>query len=163
LFDEKDAQIITMLLKEGFSSGNLTQCSTDVTSKMITIDHNSDIISAQSLATFLRDAGFEVSHSGDSSSADGEVAEEDHHAHSHAQGHSHSHSHGHSQSDSKLRNLPEIKRMLEESSDEYIDPWVRTNAISAFTELAKAEAHTHGVDSLEAVHFHEVGAVDSIV
>jgi hypothetical protein len=71
--------------------------------------------------------------------------------------HSHSHISG-----SKLRNLPDIVRMLNESLDEYIHPWVRINAVDTFTELAKAEAQTHGV-TIERVHFHEVGAVDSIV
>lgn len=84
------------------------------------------------------------------------------HSHSHSHGHAHSHNHGEGDS-KKLRNLPEIQRLLEEASDEYIDPWVRSNAIAAFTELAKAEAHTHGVESVESVHFHEVGAIDSIV
>jgi uncharacterized protein (DUF111 family) len=69
----------------------------------------------------------------------------------------------HSHSDGPLRNLTEIKILLEESDDNFIAPWVKAMAIATFTELAKAEATTHGAGSIEAVHFHEVGAVDSIV
>jgi len=100
------------------------------------------------------------------------------HSHGHSHGHSHSHAHNgahndHSHShnhagsnatsDGPLRNLREIRRLLEESDDRFIAPWVKAMAIAAFTELAKAEATTHGAESVEAVHFHEVGAVDSIV
>jgi uncharacterized protein (DUF111 family) len=53
--------------------------------------------------------------------------------------------------------------MLMNSPTAYIPEWVRDTAIEAFTELAKAEAMTHGAESPDAVHFHEVGAIDSIV
>lgn len=76
--------------------------------------------------------------------------------------HAHSHGHGLHSSLGPLRNLPQIRAMLLASSPEFIDPWVRDMAISAFTELARAEAETHGAD-LDTVHFHEVGAIDSIV
>lgn len=36
-------------------------------------------------------------------------------------------------------------------------------AIDTFTALAHAEMHAHGSASIDDVHFHEVGAVDSIV
>jgi uncharacterized protein (DUF111 family) len=82
--------------------------------------------------------------------------------------HNHDHSHGHSHGaddfhKGPLRNLPEIRKMLQDAPDQFIPPWVRETAISAFTELAQAEAMTHGAASMDAVHFHEVGAVDSIV
>jgi hypothetical protein len=90
--------------------------------------------------------------------------------HNHSHGHSHSHVHRHhthsassSHSNGPLRNLTEIRKLLEDSDETYIAPWVRSTAIAAFTELAHAEAQTHGAESIDAVHFHEVGAVDSIV
>lgn len=53
--------------------------------------------------------------------------------------------------------------MLQSANPSNIPPIVSSLAIKAFTELAHAEMHTHGASSLDAVHFHEVGAVDSIV
>ena len=98
---------------------------------------------------------------------DGDAGSSQSHSHSHSRystdSHSHSHSHSHQNSkESPLRNLPEILQMLEKADGQYIDPWVRQMAGAAFTELAKAEAYTHGT-TLEKVHFHEVGAIDSIV
>ena len=40
---------------------------------------------------------------------------------------------------------------------------VRQTAIQVFTQLALAEAAVHCAESADSVHFHEVGAVDSIV
>jgi uncharacterized protein (DUF111 family) len=111
------------------------------------------------------------------------------HDHSHGHGHSHGHSHGHAHAvhgepdvsphhdypavphtskqapppTGPLRNLPQIRQMLTEAPDEWISPWVRRVALAAFERLAQAEAHVHGAACSDAVHFHEVGAVDSIV
>jgi uncharacterized protein (TIGR00299 family) protein len=57
------------------------------------------------------------------------------------------------------RDWAAIRGMLESSS---LDPRVRDGALRAFSLLAEAEADAHGVE-VERVHFHEVGAVDSIV
>ena len=91
-----------------------------------------------------------------------------HSLHNHSHNHSHHHSHhkgdedtGHSHS--KLRNLPQIAKMLEDAPSKYIPRKVASLAIEAFTALAHAEMHTHGAQSINQVHFHEVGAVDSIV
>ena len=53
--------------------------------------------------------------------------------------------------------------MLQKAQPSHIPPIVASLAIAAFTELAHAEMQTHGASSLDSVHFHEVGAVDSIV
>ena len=102
-----------------------------------------------------------------------------HHNHSHGHSHSHSsdnhhnHSHHHSHqgedsedgghSHSRLRNLPQIVKMLKAAPSKHIPRTVAALAIEAFTALAHAEMHTHGAKSIDQVHFHEVGAVDSIV
>jgi len=58
------------------------------------------------------------------------------------------------------RDYAEIRRMLE--STEGLLPGVREKAAKAFAILARGEAQVHGV-SEDSVHFHEVGAVDSVV
>lgn len=101
------------------------------------------------------------------------------HSHNHSHGHSHHHSHnnnksshdhslghshhGNSYSTGPLRNLPQIRTLLQNASVQYIPTWVKEKSIAAFTELAHAEALTHGAASCDDVHFHEVGAIDSIV
>ena len=57
------------------------------------------------------------------------------------------------------RSFRAIARMLQTSE---LNPQVKETALRIFTVLAEAEGRVHGV-APEAVHFHEVGAVDSIV
>lgn len=80
---------------------------------------------------------------------------EDHihkHDHEHKHGHDHDHEHEH-------RNLLSILEIIHKSD---ITENAKNIANRIFTILAKAEAKAHGVE-IEQVHFHEVGAVDSIV
>jgi uncharacterized protein (TIGR00299 family) protein len=63
-------------------------------------------------------------------------------------GHSHHH-----------RGFTDIRDMIESSG---LSPWVREKSIEAFRKLAVAEGKIHGLP-IEKVHFHEVGAVDSII
>lgn len=58
----------------------------------------------------------------------------------------------------KHRHLPHIIRMIEAAD---ISPRAKENAIAVFRKLGEAEASVHQVP-IEMVHFHEVGAVDSI-
>lgn len=71
-------------------------------------------------------------------------------AHEHA--HDYSHGNGH-------RGLPEILDIIEHTD---MTGHAKEIAVRIFEILAKAEAKAHGVD-INHVHFHEVGAVDSIV
>jgi len=56
------------------------------------------------------------------------------------------------------RHLPDILALLEKSS---LAERARERAVMIFTRLAEAEGAVHGI-SPEEVHFHEVGAADSI-
>lgn len=85
------------------------------------------------------------------------------HSHVHSDSHDHVHHHEHPSRKGPLRNLPRIRKLLEDAPTNHIPRWVKSTAIAAFTELAKAEALTHGAASPDCVNFHEVGAIDSIV
>lgn len=56
------------------------------------------------------------------------------------------------------RHLDQILRLIDGAS---IPASVKANAAAVFTKLGEAEAAVHGVD-IKDVHFHEVGAEDSI-
>jgi uncharacterized protein (TIGR00299 family) protein len=56
------------------------------------------------------------------------------------------------------RRWTDVRRLLEEAA---LDPAVRELALEVFGRLAEAEARVHGV-AADDVHFHEVGALDSI-
>lgn len=64
-----------------------------------------------------------------------------------------------SKHDGELRNLRKIEGILNEST---LPGWVRDRSLETFRRLAAAEAKVHGVP-VEEVHFHEVGAMDTIV
>lgn len=62
------------------------------------------------------------------------------------------------QAQHKHRHLPQILDMIAGSS---LPPRAKQNAAQVFEKLAAAEAKVHGIP-IEKVHFHEVGATDSI-
>lgn len=57
------------------------------------------------------------------------------------------------------RHLSDIRRLLGASR---LPPAVRERSLAVLERLARAEARVHGV-SVEEVHFHEIGAVDTLV
>jgi len=75
-----------------------------------------------------------------------------------AQQHSHAHGPGHGHGHDR-RDLAAIEGLIEASG---LDTAVRRTSLAIFRRIAAAEAKVHGIP-VEAVHFHEVGAIDSIV
>jgi uncharacterized protein (TIGR00299 family) protein len=92
-------------------------------------------------------------------SVDGRPADEQQHAHHHGHEHGHAHDHHHEQThDHSHRGYSQIVELIGKAK---IPSTVKESSIRVFTALGEAEARVHGIP-LEAVHFHEVGAVDSI-
>ena len=78
-------------------------------------------------------------------------------AHDHNQGHHHEHVHEHYHDEN--RTFAEIKKLIAKSK---LSAWVKKKSVAVFQRIAEAEGKIHGLPP-EKVHFHEVGAVDSIV
>ena len=93
------------------------------------------------------------------------------HAHEHSHGHAaHGHHHGHHENHAHThshaavdhhdhRSLTEINQLIDRSA---LSAGGKTRAKELFQRLGEAEAAVHGT-TLEKVHLHEVGALDSII
>lgn len=79
---------------------------------------------------------------------------EDHHEYHH--NHSHDHDHHHHTHD---RNLFIIEKLIDDST---LDDNIKELSKKIFRHVALAESKIHG-KTLDEIHFHEVGAVDSIL
>lgn len=80
-----------------------------------------------------------------------------HHDHDHE--HSHEHSHDHSHGHHHHRSYLDILAMIDNSS---LSDRVKNLSKKIFEYVAQAESKIHG-HAYEDLHFHEVGAIDSIV
>ncbi len=76
------------------------------------------------------------------------------HEHTHVHEHEHEHHHHH-----EHRNLYDVNNIIDNSS---LDENTKALAKRIFLRVAKAESKVHN-KPLDEVHFHEVGAIDSIV
>ncbi|MGE4564280.1 MAG: nickel pincer cofactor biosynthesis protein LarC [Victivallaceae bacterium] len=81
--------------------------------------------------------------------------------HDHGDGHDHGHTHDHDHGshDHHHRTMGDIRVLI---GDAPLPEAVKAMAVAVFTMLAEAEGRVHGVPADE-VHFHEVGAADSII
>ena len=87
-----------------------------------------------------------------------------HHDHHHHEHHESAHGHGHSHSrvephEHAHRTLAEIAALIDGSA---LSPAGKARAKDLFRQLGAAEAAIHGT-TLDQVHLHEVGALDSII
>ncbi|HTY87045.1 MAG TPA: nickel pincer cofactor biosynthesis protein LarC [Candidatus Acidoferrum sp.] len=69
------------------------------------------------------------------------------------------HEPGHHAHHDPNRTFREIQQLITKST---LSPWVKKRSVAVFRRIAEAEGKIHGLPA-ERVHFHEVGAVDSIV
>ncbi|MFE4143979.1 nickel pincer cofactor biosynthesis protein LarC [Peribacillus sp. YIM B13472] len=86
--------------------------------------------------------------------------------HSHSHGHEHSHSHetehNHSHEPHNHRGSRTYKQIVEAINEANLNESVKNMSLAIFKKIGEAEGHIHGLP-LDKVHFHEVGAVDSII
>ena len=83
-----------------------------------------------------------------------------HHDHEHTHdGHSHKHTHSHHHHHGEVRGLKEIETIILSSG---VSDFVKEKSLEVFRDIAQAEANVHQMP-VEDIHFHEVGATDSII
>ncbi|MCP3763805.1 DUF111 family protein [Domibacillus sp. A3M-37] len=84
------------------------------------------------------------------------------HQHEHSHEHNHSHEHQHEHSHDHHHHHRAYKQIVEMINAANFNESVKNMSLAIFKKIGEAEGHIHGLP-LEKVHFHEVGAVDSII
>ncbi len=108
--------------------------------------------------SYSHDHGHDHKHWHDHDHAHGHSHSHEHDpAHDH--GHTHSHEHAHDDAHTHGRNHAQIRDLIRRIE---LSAWVKEKALAVFQRVAVAEGKIHGKPASQ-VHFHEVGAVDSIV
>jgi pyridinium-3,5-bisthiocarboxylic acid mononucleotide nickel chelatase len=82
-----------------------------------------------------------------------------HHHHHDKESSSNHHKHSHDGDHHEHRNLKSIRTIIEDSS---LNDFIKVKSIAIFKEIAIAEAKIHA-KTVDEIHFHEVGAIDSII
>ena len=89
-----------------------------------------------------------------------EHSHDHHHEHDHTHdGHTHEHTHIHHHHHGEVRGLKEIETIILSSG---VSDFVKEKSLEVFRDIAQAEANVHQMP-VEEIHFHEVGATDSII
>ena len=81
------------------------------------------------------------------------------HEHAHSHDHHHEHTHSHHHHHGEVRGLKEIETIILSSG---VSDFVKEKSLEVFRDIAQAEANVHQMP-VEEIHFHEVGATDSII
>ena len=81
------------------------------------------------------------------------------HSHEHDHDHHHEHTHSHHHHHGEVRGLKEIETIILSSGT---SDFVKDKSLEVFRDIAQAEANVHQMP-VEEIHFHEVGATDSII
>ena len=136
--------------------------------KKLNIDGYSIQVSKKSKCGIMAtdvDVILEQNHDHDHSHHNGHTHDNHNHGHTHhhhddENSHEdHSHDHNHNNHEHHHRSFSDIKEIILKSS---LEEEVKNLSIEIFNNLAIAEAKIHG-KTVDEVHFHEVGAIDSIV
>ena len=138
------------------------ECATGISGDMTVaalLDLGASKIKLLAALESLNVTGYDVSisrtnsHGVEACSFDVELEHEHHHEHEHE------HEHGHHHHHHEHRNLADVTAILNSGT---LTPGARSLALKMFGIVAEAESKAHG-KPVEEVHFHEVGAIDSIV
>ena len=80
------------------------------------------------------------------------------HDHDHDHDHNHDHDHGHGHAHHHHTGMGEIERIIEGLA---VSDKVKKDVRAVYGLIAQAESRVHG-ESVELIHFHEVGAMDAV-